>query len=136
MRSNKGLTLIELLVVMVIIGILAAIAVPLYTTNMQRARRSDAKTALEQVRATQEMWRAERGTYATDLGGISAQTRLQNTMGAPATAISTYYNWSLVAGYTGAAFTVQAVPTGSQVPDGTITIDQNGQKLPAAKWAK
>ena len=136
MRSNKGLTLIELLVVIVIIGILAAIAVPLYTTNMQRARRSDAKTALEQVRAAQEMWRAERGTYATDLGGISAQTRLQNTMGAPATAISAYYNWSLVAGYTDAAFTVQAVPTGSQVPDGTITIDQNGQKLPAAKWAK
>ena len=47
----------------VIVGILAAIAVPMYTDYMRRARRADAKTALEQLRAAQEMRRAERGSY-------------------------------------------------------------------------
>jgi type IV pilus assembly protein PilE len=41
--NKKGLTLIELLIVMVIVAILAAIAVPMYTGYMTRARRADAK---------------------------------------------------------------------------------------------
>ncbi len=44
------MTLIEVLVVVGIVGILAAIAVPIYTNYIQRARRADAKTALQQVR--------------------------------------------------------------------------------------
>jgi len=127
MRSNKGLTLIELLVVVVIVGILAAIAVPLYTGHMQRARRSDAKTALEQVRAAQEMWRAEKGRYS------SSQAELQTTMGAPATNIGTFYTWSFTA--TGdTAWIAQATAQGNQVSDGNLTINQDGLKLPAAKW--
>ncbi len=77
MISNKGLTLIELLIVIVIIGILAAVAIPSYTGYMQRARRADAKVALEQLRAGQEMRRAERGGYSTDI------TELRNTWGVP-----------------------------------------------------
>src|SRR5512142_188550 len=65
--NNKGLTLIELLMVIVIVGVLAAIAIPSYTNYMVRARRADAKTALEQLRASQEMFRAERGVYSTML---------------------------------------------------------------------
>ena len=88
MKSKKGITLIELLAVILIVGILAAVAIPSYTGYMQRARRADAKTALEQVRAAQEMWRAERGCYALDgvdcQGNASAGTaeaKLQTAMG-------------------------------------------------------
>jgi type IV pilus assembly protein PilE len=127
--SNRGFTLIELLIVIVIIGVLAAIAIPGYSNYMQRARRADAKTALEQVRAAQEMWRAERGSYSLD------QVELRNTMGAPQANISNYYTWSFTA--TGAnAWTAQATAKGGQVPDGNLTINQDGIKLPADKWAK
>ena len=136
-RSIKGITLIELLVVIMIVGILAAIAIPVYTNYMQRARRADAKTALEQVRAAQEMWRAEKGCYARDdvdcqnnaLVG-AAITKLRTTMGAPNTNISPYYDWSLVAGFNGTTYTAQAVPKGPQVADigGTLFIDQDGNK--------
>jgi len=128
-NSNRGLTLIELLVVVIIVGILSAIAIPAYNGHVQRARRAAAKTALEQVRAAQEMWRAEKGSYSTN------QAQLQTTMGAPGTTISTYYSWSFTA--TGAAaWTAQAAAQGSQASDGNLTINQDGVKLPADKWAK
>jgi type IV pilus assembly protein PilE len=131
LKSKTGITLIELLVVVVIVGILAAIAIPMYTGYMQRARRVDAKTALEQVRASQEMRRAERGGYATGVGAI---VELRNTWGGPVTP-SGDYTITIVA--TTATFTGTATPnTGRQTPDGALTINQDGLKLPAAKWLK
>lgn len=129
-NSNKGFTLIELLVVVVIIGILAAIAIPVYTNYLQRARRQEAKTVLEQVRAAQEMWRAEKGNYSTN------QAQLQTTMGAPKTNISRYYTWSFQAGATATTWTAEAAAQDTQVSDGNLTIDQDGVKTPANKWAK
>jgi len=136
MKSNRGFTLIELLIVILIIGVLAAIAIPSYTNYLRRGRRADAKTALEQVRAAQEMWRAEKGCYAQDgvdcfgvaLAG-SAETKLTTTMGAPASVISPYYTWSFTV--KGAAvFTARAVPTGTQAadPGGTLFVNQAGSK--------
>ena len=132
---NKGLTLIELLIVIAIIGILAAVAVPTYTGYMVRARRADAKTILEQVRAAQEMWRGEHGSYAVNDGGGDAVDKLINTMGVPEGPVGDY-NWSFsVLGSN--VFTAQAVPfTDRQDDDGNLTIDQDGTKLPADKWAK
>ncbi|OGP53716.1 MAG: hypothetical protein A2Y65_01350 [Deltaproteobacteria bacterium RBG_13_52_11] len=74
MRGEKGVTLIEVMVVVAIVGMLAAIAIPAYNDYITRSRRSDAFTALETVRAAQEMYRAERGFYAgaiTSLAGCS-----------------------------------------------------------------
>jgi type IV pilus assembly protein PilE len=133
--NNKGITLIELLVVVVIVGILAAVAVPIYTGYMVRARRVDAKTVLEQVRGAQEMWRAERGSYAINDGDGTAYAKLTTTMGVPVNPVGDY-TWSFsVLGVN--AFTAQAAPnTARQNDDGNLTIDENGIKLPADKWAK
>ncbi len=79
LKSERGITLIELLIVAVIIAILAGISIPMYNGYMQRARRADAKTALEQLRASQEMRRAERGSYSVDLD----LSELQTTWGGP-----------------------------------------------------
>jgi type IV pilus assembly protein PilE len=141
--NNKGFTLVELLMVIVIVGILAAIAVPIYTNYLVRARRADAKTVLEQVRAAQEMWRAERGSYAID-DGATAEGKLHNTMGVPATTINIYYSWGFT-NKTATTFIARATPTGSQGPDGWLEIDQNGTKTdqdgfsypdPRCKWSK
>ena len=135
MKSNQGLTLIELAVALLIVGILAAIAIPGYTSYMIRGRRADAKTALEQLRAAQEMVRAERGGYSTNL------TQLVNTFGVQNTA----GDYTIVlAAATATTFTGQANPaTARQVTDGSLFIDQNGRKwdsdgnvYPQGKWAK
>ena len=131
--KNKGITLIELLIVIVIVGILAAVAVPGYTSYMIRARRADAKTALEQVRATQEMWRAEKGGYSID----ATLVELQTTMGAPANPVG-YYNWSFTGNLLVNSFTATATPIvgSAQAADGPLSINWLGQKTPADKWAK
>ena len=76
-KGEKGVTLLELMIVVVCVGILAAIAIPAYNDYITRARRSDAFTALETVRAAQEMYRAERGFYA---GAISSLSGCASTM--------------------------------------------------------
>ena len=129
-KSIRGLTLIELLIVIVIVGVLAAVAIPTYSGYMERARRADAKTALEQLRAAQEMRRAERGSYAVTADLVALRT----TWGAPA-ATAGDYTITMVA--TTATYTGTAAPnTSRQTPDGALTINQDGLKLPAAKWAK
>jgi len=62
-KKNKGFTITELVITMAIIGILSAIIIPMYTNHIRRARRSDAKVALEDVRAMEEQYRAENGSY-------------------------------------------------------------------------
>jgi type IV pilus assembly protein PilE len=127
-NSNRGITLIELLIVVMIVAILAGIAIPIYTNYMQRARRTDAKTALEQLRAAQEMFRAERGSYSINL------VELVTTWGVPN--ISGDYA-VLLNSATATSYTGEARPnTARQLSDGSLFINQDGIKTPADKWAK
>ena len=64
-RKNKGFTLIELLVVVVIIGILAAIALPNYTGAQK-------KTKLSAVRSNMHTCQLAAESYATDAAGAYA----------------------------------------------------------------
>ena len=50
MRNKKGFTLIELMIVVAIIGILAAIAIPMYNANVNRARLQEATDALGAIK--------------------------------------------------------------------------------------
>jgi len=136
--GNKGITLIELLAVVVIVGILAAVAIPAYTNYLVRARRADAKTALEQLRAAQEMHRAERGQYANPAfpgpGYANPIIPLRNTWGVPG--ISGDYVIRLNSS-TATTFIGEAQPnTPRQLSDGSLFIDHQGNKTPADKWAK
>lgn len=76
MRDTKGFTLIELLIVVVIIGILAAIAIPRFSATRERAYFAAMKSDLKNLATQQEIYYAESYSYTTDqptLGFVSSE---------------------------------------------------------------
>ena len=63
----RGVTLIELVVVVAIIGIISAVALPVYRQHVAKGRRADAITALSNVVQAQERWRTNNSNYAGSL---------------------------------------------------------------------
>jgi prepilin-type N-terminal cleavage/methylation domain-containing protein len=64
-KSQGGFTLIELLVVVLIIGILAAIAIPQYFKVVEKGKASEALTTFDAIRGAQERYLAATGNYCT-----------------------------------------------------------------------
>jgi type IV pilus assembly protein PilE len=71
---NKGFTLVELIVVIAILGILGAIAVPMFRGYITDAKVSEAKAVLHEIRLLQEQYYADRRTYlaAADTAALEA----------------------------------------------------------------
>ena len=61
--NKKGFTLIELIVVIVIIGILAAIAIPRFTGAQNRARIGAAEADVTKIREAVGLWEIDHATY-------------------------------------------------------------------------
>ncbi|MCD6305534.1 MAG: prepilin-type N-terminal cleavage/methylation domain-containing protein [Deltaproteobacteria bacterium] len=65
-RGEKGFTLIELMIVIAIIGILAAIAIPQFSSYRKRAFNSAAQSDLKNAATAEEAYYVDNQTYGAD----------------------------------------------------------------------
>src|ERR1700677_2699535 len=87
-RRNRGFTLGERVVAMVIVGVLAAIAIPSYTMYVLKSHRTEAKSALLDLASLEERYFSTANMYSetpTDLGYVG-------TAGVAFAVGSGYYN--------------------------------------------
>jgi type IV pilus assembly protein PilA len=72
-KGNEGFTLIELLVVIIIVGVLAAIALPSFLNQIGKARGSEAKSNIGTINRSQQAFRLENNVFASNLGSLDAK---------------------------------------------------------------
>ena len=67
MRNRKGFTLIELLIVVAIIGILAAVAIPQFSSYREKAYHAASNSDLKNLKTGMEAYMADNQVYPTGL---------------------------------------------------------------------
>jgi type IV pilus assembly protein PilA len=102
-EHDGGFTLIELLVVIIIIGILAAIAIPIFLNQRQKGYDAQAKSDVKNIATLQETYFTDNNKYAASFAALSA-----STVGPVKTSPNTSGHTTVAVGPNGAtSFTVQ-----------------------------
>lgn len=131
-RESAGFTLIELMVTCVIAAILLSIAVPMYTKQVQKSRRTEARTALLDLASREERFNSTNSTYTNLPANLGYAGAFPIMVGGNYYQVTVCVGNALPcagAGATGSTFLLTAQPLGTQLKDtacASFTLDNTG----------
>ena len=133
MRSRKGFTLIELMVVVLIVGILAAVAVPIMRGRIDSAKWSEANASAGAIKTAVRAYIAEKGPnydYSGLIGTLDTQTIYEELGFSDSDLAGAYFNQadyqitSVVADPPSCV--IEVTSTHAQGPTGTYELEADG----------
>ena len=116
-KFSKGFSLVELMIVVVIIGILAAVAVPAYFNHILRTRQAEAYHNLLDIKAAQEIFYSMENIYAGPYSNAQFITGNSFTDLLSFSNSDTKYYRYLISSASGTAFTARAEGKGKLFGD-------------------
>lgn len=126
--KNKGFSLIELMIVVAILGILAAVALPSYSSYVIRSKRTECRAAIMQVMQQQERYFTQQNVYlayaSTPLTAPMRQFSGDNLASSACEISATACGGSVI----GACVLVTGKPTYTDPLVGNITMQSDGTK--------
>lgn len=129
---QRGFTLMELMIVVAIVAIIAAIGYPSYQDSVRKARRADARGAMEGfAQAMERHFTASNSYLGAAAGGANTGAPSIYPTEAPLDGNTKYYNLTINAA-TATTFTIRATPKNAQAGDGMLELDNTGAK----RWDK
>ena len=126
-QRQQGFTLIEIMVVVVIIGILAAVAIPSYTGYLRRGDLSEAFTALSQGRIAMEQYYQDNRNYGS--GACASKTGAVPSAGnLPDKGSSLKFSFSCTLGDNGQSYVLRATGSAGHAVGHVYETDQAGSQ--------